>query len=387
MPSYLQPLPSFMNSTVAKWAYVFLGALATLPGHFNRSALEAPWASTDVSDIGLSQTLGYINSTDFVAYDSKFFDILGPNATIEHVQRLAFQSHEAPCYVKDTNQLFFVEWGPPGGDMANGTHSWQYMLDLDTNELRKITTDPPTYNAHGCVFYNHSLYVVTDGYGGEQTGQLVRIDPNTLKQETVLNHYLVQPFAGFNDLEIDPRGNFYLTDSKSGWGRGIVTFTPPTNPTVYFFEPSTSRIKPVHITTGNTNGVAISPDGKTLYIPDTGVSKYFPTEKTPYGNRALSAFDVSASGSVLSNQRLLSNPISYFYDGIRVSRNGWIFCGAGDGVDVIDPETGFMLGTIRVGGGQNLAVSVAFGRNELWIVGRGGVWHVRGVRDRLDRFW
>jgi gluconolactonase len=142
-------------------------------------------------------------------------EILGPEATIEHVQELAFQSHEAPCYIEDTNQLFFVEWGPPGGD--NGTHPWQYLLDIDTNELRKITTDPPTYNAHGCVVYNDSLYVVTDGYGDQGTGELVKIDPQSWKQEVILNNYFVQPFAGFNDLEIDPHGNFYLTDSKSAW--------------------------------------------------------------------------------------------------------------------------------------------------------------------------
>ncbi|CEL09722.1 hypothetical protein ASPCAL12853 [Aspergillus calidoustus] len=385
MYEYLHSLPAFMNATAAKWAYVSLSALGALPGQFNRSALEAPWATDDVSDFGLSQTLAYLNSTEFVAYDKRFFEILGPEATIEHVQELAFQSHEAPCYIEDTNQLFFVEWGPPGGD--NGTHPWQYLFDIDTNELRRITTDPPTYNAHGCVVYNHSLYVVTDGYGDQGTGQLVKIDPQSWKQEVILNNYFVQPFAGFNDLEIDPHGNFYLTDSKSAWGRGIVDFTPPTNPTVYFVERETLRIKPVHITDGNANGVAISPDGKTLYIPDTGVSKYYPTGKTPYGKRALSAFDISQSGAVLSNERLLSNPISYFYDGVRVSRNGWIFCGAGDGVDVIDPESGFTLGTIRVGGGENLAVSLSFGRNELWIVGRGGVWHVKGIRERLDRDW
>lgn len=159
--------------------------------------------------------MSFLNTTDFVAYEQKFFDIIGPDATVEHVQKLAYQSHEAPCYIKDTNQVFFVEWGPPGGD--NGTHSWQYLLDVETNKLNKITTDPPLYNAHGCVVYNHSLYVVTDGHGDGQSGQLVKIDPHTLKQETLLNNYLVQPFAGFNDLEIDPRGNLYLTDSKSGW--------------------------------------------------------------------------------------------------------------------------------------------------------------------------
>ncbi|KAL3455241.1 hypothetical protein BJX64DRAFT_295240 [Aspergillus heterothallicus] len=385
MLSYLNHLPPFMNGTTAKWAYVSMAALATLPGQFNRSALEAPWATTDVSDATVAQTLEHLNTTEFIAYDKRFFHIIGPDATIEHVQTLAFQSHEAPCYIKDTNQLFFVEWGPPGGD--NGTHPWQYLLDVETNELRKITTDPPTYNAHGCVVYNHSLYVVTDGYEDKESGQLVKIDPHTLKQEVLLNNYLVQPFAGFNDLEIDPRGNFYLTDSKSGWGRGIVSFTPPTNPTVYFVERDTYRIKPVHITDGNANGVAISPDGETLYIPDTGVSSYYPTQKSPYGKRALAAFDIAASGAVLSNERMLSNPVSYFYDGVRVSRNGWIFCGAGDGVDVIDPESGFTLGTIRVGGGENLAVSLAFGKNEFWIVGRGGVWHVKGVRERLDRDW
>ncbi|KAL4922033.1 hypothetical protein BDW62DRAFT_217865 [Aspergillus aurantiobrunneus] len=385
MYSYLNPLPPFMNGTAAKWAYISLGAIAAVPGQFNRSALKAPWEATDVSDPAITQTLNFLNTTEFVAYDDKFFDLLGPDATIEHVQELDFQSHEAPCYLKDTNQLFFVEWGPPGGE--DGIHSWQYLLDLDTNNLTKITTDPPTYNAHGCVYSNHSLYVVTDGYGEGQSGQLVKIDPHSLKQEVLLNNYLVQPFDGFNDVEIDPRGNFYLTDSKSGWGREIVNLGLPTNPTVYFVERDTFRIKPLHITDGNANGVAISPSGDTLYIPDTGVSGYYPRAKSPYGKRDLSAFDISKSGSVLSNRRLLSNPISYFYDGIRVSRNGWIFCGAGDGVDVIDHETGLTLGTIRVGGGENIAVSVAFGRHELWIVGPGGVRHVSGIRERLDRDW
>ncbi|KAL4969880.1 uncharacterized protein BDV14DRAFT_195412 [Aspergillus stella-maris] len=244
-----------MNGTVAKWAYVSLAAFATLSEQFNRSALDAPWVTEEASDTSLSTTLDYLNTTEFVAYDKKFFDVLGPDATIEQVHELAFKSHEAPCYLKEINQLFFVEWSPPGGG-ENGTHSWQYLLDVDTTNLR-------------------------------------------------------------------------------------ISRRTPRNITRMVVSTSTTRLrylenKPGHITEGNENRVAAFLDGRTLYIPGTGVSKYYPTEKTPYGKRDLSAFDFSSSGSVLSNRRLLSNPISYFYDGVQVSRNGWIFCGVGDAVDVID---------------------------------------------------
>lgn len=140
---------------------------------------------------------------------------MGPDAVIEHVQHLAFQSHEAPCYIPETRELLFVEWGPPGGD--NGTHNWQYILDVDNNTLRKLTTDPPIHNLHGCVHFQGSLYGVTDGYGANETGSLFRIDPHSWKATKLLNNFLGQPFAGFNDLEVDPEGNFWLTDSKAGW--------------------------------------------------------------------------------------------------------------------------------------------------------------------------
>ncbi|KAJ0341442.1 hypothetical protein COL154_011897 [Colletotrichum chrysophilum] len=386
--SFLADLPATFNDTPAIWAYVSYGnpSVAVLTGSFNRSAIDAPHKG-ETSDPALKKTNEFLNTTNFIAYDERFFDIFGPQATVKQVQQLAFQTHEAPCYNKDTKELYFAEWGPPGGD--DGTHSWQYMLDTRNNTLKKITTTPPTVNAHGCIYYRGAYHVVTDGSHNE-TGALVRVNPETLERTVLLNNYYQEPFMGFNDLDIDSEGNFWLTDSKSGWGRDIVDYTPPTNPTVYFVNGTTMRPKVVHITTGNANGVAVSSlqDGRhTLYLPDTGVSEFKPvSKKNPYGNRALFAYDV-APGGVLTSPRLLNNPISYFYDGIRVSRNGWIFVGAGDGVDVIDPVSGFTLGTIRVGGGDNLAVSLAFGEHEFWIVGRGGVWHVNNVAERLDREW
>ncbi|KAF2807536.1 NHL repeat-containing protein [Mytilinidion resinicola] len=375
------------NNTVRSWAWLSYENLsfAVLPGKFNRSVFDAP-AKAEVSDERLAVLNEKLNSTDFVVYDEKFFDIVGPQAKVEHVQALAFRSHEAPCMVPGTNDLFFVEWGPSGNN-TDGVHDWQYLLNTKTNELRKITTSPPTINVHGCVPFNGFIYVVTDG-GPDETGYLAKIDPKTWKRTTLINHYYEEPFGGFNDLAIDPDSNFYLTDSRSGWGKGIVPFTPPQNPSTYFVNGTTMRPKLLQTTTGNANGVAISPDGRTLYLPDTGVSQYYPVKKNPYGARELWAYDFATASSgakcpTLTNKRLLNNPITYFYDGIRVSNEGWIFCGAGHGVDIIDPETGLALGSIRVGGGKNVAVSLAFGFHEFWIVGQGGVWHVSGIKPAL----
>ncbi|KAJ4299218.1 hypothetical protein N0V90_004462 [Kalmusia sp. IMI 367209] len=331
-----------------------------------------------------------LNESDFIAYDSRFFSVIGSKASIQHVQKLAFQSHEAPCYNPKTKNLFFVEWGPPGG--INGTHDWQYLLHTTNNTLTKIQTSPPTVNSHGCVIYREKMYVVTDGDRDKETGMLAEINPATWEKKVLVNNYYGQPFMGFNDLDIDSEGNFWLTDSNSAYGRDLIDFYYPTNPTVYMVNGTTMRPKPVHITTGNANGIAVSkslnsPSTHTVYLPDTGVSVFKPVSlKDPFGNRALVAYDSSPSG-ILTNPRLLNNPISYFYDGIRASKNGLLFAGAGDGVDVIDPVDGLTLGRIRVGGGDNLAVSVTFGSNELWIVGRGGVWHVRGVAEALAREW
>lgn len=130
----------------------------------------------------------------------------------------------------------------------------------------------------------------------------------------------------------------------------------------------------------------MSPDGKTIYLPNTGVSG---ETKDPYGERGLWAYDFATSGGkhkskipVLTNARMLANPITNFYDGIRVTKDGWILAGANDGIDVIDPVDGEILGSIRVGG-DGEAVNIVLKGHDLWIVGRGGVWLVSNIKTQL----
>lgn len=148
----------------------------------------------------------------------------------------------------------------------------------------------------------------------------------------------------------------------------------------------------------NTNGLAVFPkadgSGLTVYVGQTGVSQalnsvFNPTTQLQFNIRGLLAFDASPDGGgLLTNRRLLNTAISFYYDGVRVSRNGWVFGAAGEGVDVLDFRTGLTLGTIRLAGPlPGRAVNIAFGDHEMWVVGSGGVWHVSGIQERLDRDW
>jgi gluconolactonase len=112
------------------------------------------------------------------------------------------------------------------------------------------------------------------------------------------------------------------------------------------------------------NGIAISPDDKTLYVIDS--------HPKPGGNRKVWAFDVAKDGS-LSKQRLV-----YDFgkgrggDGMKLDMNGnlWVIAGISvkrgpgetldnpPGVYVISPE-GKLLGRIPIA--ENLITNCAFG--------------------------
>lgn len=135
---------------------------------------------------------------------------MGPDARVEHVLVNSTDvQYEASCFNPDTQKLFFAAWGYPG-------HYWQYLLDASTFELSNITTDPPTLNAHGCVYHQGSYVVATDGGNGDYAS-IVKINGTTLQAETLINNFYQQPFLGFNDIDMDPNGNIWVTDSISAW--------------------------------------------------------------------------------------------------------------------------------------------------------------------------
>jgi sugar lactone lactonase YvrE len=166
----------------------------------------------------------------------------------------------------------------------------------------------------------------------------------------------------------------------------MTTFAPMTTPAVYFINATTMAAKWVFQTDGNANGIAYSPEN-TLYVDVTGISSGRPNVKDPLRPRQIMAYDINQGQPQLRSERLFSNSISYYCDGVRVSKRGLVFCATADGVDVIEPKSGITLGRIRIGGGSYVAVNIAFEDHILWIVGKGGVWKVSQIKELLRRDW
>jgi gluconolactonase len=104
-----------------------------------------------------------------------------------------------------------------------------------------------------------------------------------------------------------------------------------------------------------TNGLALSPDEKTMYVTNGGT---------------VAAFDVQKDGS-LTNQREFVKLTAGGGDGSTIDSKGRLYVTSGAGVEVIDP-TGKHLGVIPTPRG---VITVAFGgknKKTLYILARGG---------------
>ena len=158
-------------------------------------------------------------------------------------------------------------------------------------------------------------------------------------------------------------------------------YAPQLGTASYRFRPSTGAVNIIEDTLDQPNGIAFSPDGKTLYLSDTAAIS--PVIVQSYGmlgymnfnitsKHTVYAFDVSSSGNSISNKRPIYLSKQWIPDGLKVARNGYILTGTSGGVDILDEE-GTILATIKT---NYTAVNLNWsGKNfeTLWIVGVGGV--------------
>jgi gluconolactonase len=219
-------------------------------------------------------------------------------------------------------------------------------------------TNGNTFDAQGRLI---SCEGAENGPGGRR--RVVRTDMKTGQVEVLAERYEGRRYNSPNDCVVDPAGRIWFTDPLYAPDRSIMEHE---HEAVYRID-ADGRVTRVitQPAIGRPNGLAITPDGKTLYLVD---SNYI----GPGGNRKIWAFDILPNGSVARQRLVYDFGRGRGGDGMRLDAQGnlWVAAGilapgtaseTGDvptGVYVIAPD-GELLGRIPIP--EDVVTNLAFG--------------------------
>lgn len=264
-----------------------------------------------------------------------------------------------------------------------------YFSDLIGNRIMKMTpqgavsvfradsgrTNGNTFDEKGRLL---SCEGAEQGPGGRR--RIVRTDMATGEVTVLTERFEGKRYNAPNDICVDPAGRVWFTDPYYGEDRASLELDAEA---VYRIDPAgkvTRVLSQPQIE--RPNGLAITPDGRTLYLIDSN--------SRPGGHRKIWSFAISPEGT-LSGQRLV-----YDFgrgrggDGMRLDMQGNLWVAAGiliprtsgetadvpAGVYVIDPQ-GHLLGRIPIP--EDVITNLAFGgpdRKTLYVVAGKSVFQI-----------
>lgn len=274
------------------------------------------------------------------------FDALVPrDARIETLAE-GFAWTEGPVWRKSGGYLLF-------SDIPNNTiNRWKEGQGI-TVFMRPAGYSGPTplgreLGTNGLTFDAQDKLVMAD-HGNRQ---IARLNDSIFTRTTLADRYDGKRLNSPNDLVFHPNGDLYFTDPPYGLDgtNNSKAKELPFNG-VYRLKPNgelTLLTKDISF----PNGIAVSPDGRTLYVAVSDGRKplWMAYDIQPDGTiaRARVFFDAAA----LVAERRIGAP-----DGMKVDRNGNLFATGPGGVLVFSPD-GKHLGTIMTG---ERTANVAFG--------------------------
>ena len=218
-------------------------------------------------------------------------------------------------------------------------------FDPKTKETTVFTDD--SGKANGLIFDSngHLLACEGAGYGGRRVS---RWNVKTKQRETIADNIGGKKFNSPNDLCLDAKGNIYFTDPR------YVGHEPREleHRAVYRIDTEGNVTEVTH-EIAKPNGIAISPDGKTLYVADhdNGTDNIDPDAPPPTpGDMKIYAFKIKKKdGTLRGRQTLIDFADKKGCDGMTVDAAGNIYLTVRDpsrpGVLVVNPkgeEVGFI---------------------------------------------
>lgn len=217
--------------------------------------------------------------------------------------------------------------------------------DIPNNRILRIAADgadsvwkQPSNFANGRTL-DAGGNIVTCEHGGRRVTR-TRRDGG---YEVIVDAHEGRKLNSPNDVVVAADGAVWFTDPPYGIEsdyEGYKGDSEQTGNHVYRFDPATGECRIAAGDFDRPNGLAFSPDGRVLYIADSGASRgaaYGDEAFVPSRPHHIRAFDVGPGGA-LSNDRVFAVIDAGVPDGIRVDGRGNVWTSAWDGVRVHAPD-------------------------------------------------
>ena len=245
--------------------------------------------------------------------------VVSPDARLEEVFTDAFFT-EGPAVAPDGSVYFSDITFTAASDMQAG-HIWRY--DPSTGETAVYRS--PSGMSNGIKFDAMGRMIVAEGadYGGRR---VTRTDMETGKAEIIAGLYEGRPFNAANDITIDEKGRIYFSDPRYLGHEPVDQAVMA----VYRIDPD-GIVHRIITDAGKPNGVAVSPDQKTLYVVsndngNTGIFRVGTDKPGRKGNMALMAYDLAEDGTATFREMLVNYYPEDGPDGLvcDVAGNVWV---------------------------------------------------------------
>ena len=240
-------------------------------------------------------------------------------------------------------------WHPDG---------YYYFVDIRTNSLYRLTPGKTpelvtrTNGGNGTTFDLQGRVIMCEG-GGRR---VVRVSPDG-RIETLVDRYQGGRFNRPNDVVCRSDGSIFFTDPDKRVPYTEREIPPPAGVDNLWDGACVYRIAPdgalnVVAHCEYPNGLALSPDERTLYVANTRSSKY------------IHAIEIDAAGKMV-RRRIFADMNEGdkpgIPDGMKVDSLGRVYCTGPGGIWVFSPD-GKHIGTVQF---PEQSVNFAFGGADL----------------------
>lgn len=291
--------------------------------------------------------------------------IVPPDAKLETVFDGGFVLTEgvavAPNGMVYFSDITFTHVARAANRPIEAGHIWKF----DPATGKAVIFRSPSGMSNGLKFDADGNLLAAEGadFGGRR---LTRTDMKTGKTYIVAGLFEGKPFNSPNDITIDEKGRIYFSDPRY---LGHEAIDQPVQ-AVYRVD-TDGTVHRIITDAGKPNGVAVSPDQKTLYVVSndngtTGIGRLRSegnkvVEPVKKGAMSLMAYDLPPDGSAKFRKTLVDYAPQDGPDGLVCDKDGNLYVAVRDetrpGIVVYSPE-GKELAYIKT----ELPTNVGFGR-------------------------